>query len=67
MGTGSGRSIAGVDLGRAVRAAVEAGILVKGGGHAMAAGITIARERLDDFKDFLEDTPRRAGRRGARG
>jgi single-stranded-DNA-specific exonuclease len=53
-GTGSGRSIAGVDLGRAVRAAVEAGIVVKGGGHAMAAGITIARERLDDFKSFLE-------------
>ncbi len=56
MGTGSGRSIAGVDLGRAVRAAVEAGILVKGGGHAMAAGITIARERLADFKLFLEGT-----------
>jgi single-stranded-DNA-specific exonuclease len=55
MGTGSGRSIPGVDLGRVVRAAVEAGILVKGGGHAMAAGITLARERLGDFKDFLEE------------
>ena len=53
-GTGSGRSIPGVDLGRAVRAAVEAGILVKGGGHAMAAGITIAKERLGDFRAFLE-------------
>jgi single-stranded-DNA-specific exonuclease len=53
-GTGSGRSIAGIDLGRAVRAAVEAGLLVKGGGHAMAAGLTIARERLVDFRAFLE-------------
>src|SRR5262249_36143460 len=43
IGTGSGRSIAGVDLGRAVRAAVEAGLLVKGGGHAMAAGVTVSR------------------------
>jgi single-stranded-DNA-specific exonuclease len=55
MGTGSGRSVAGVDLGRVVRAAAEAGILVKGGGHAMAAGITLGRERLGDFKDFLEE------------
>ncbi len=54
IGTGSGRSIPGVDLGRAVRAAVEEGILVKGGGHAMAAGITIARDRLGDFRAFLE-------------
>ncbi|WP_020175889.1 single-stranded-DNA-specific exonuclease RecJ [Methyloferula stellata] len=53
-GTGSGRSIAGIDLGRAVRAAVEAGLLVKGGGHAMAAGLTITRERLSDFRAFLE-------------
>ncbi len=54
IGTGSGRSIPGVDLGRAVRAAVEEGILIKGGGHAMAAGITVARERLGDFRAFLE-------------
>lgn len=52
--TGSGRSIAGVDLGAAVRAAVEVGILVKGGGHAMAAGMTIARERIAEFSAFLE-------------
>jgi single-stranded-DNA-specific exonuclease len=37
-----------------VRAAQEAGILLKGGGHAMAAGVTIAREHLDEFKSFLE-------------
>jgi single-stranded-DNA-specific exonuclease len=55
MGTGSGRSIAGVDLGRVVRAAAEAGILVKGGGHAMAVGIAVARERLRDFVCFLEE------------
>ncbi len=53
-GTGSGRSIAGVDLGAAVRAAVDEGLLNKGGGHAMAAGVTIARERLGDFRAFLE-------------
>jgi single-stranded-DNA-specific exonuclease len=39
--TGSGRSVAGVDLGRAVREAVEAGLAAKGGGHAMAAGVTL--------------------------
>ncbi|MBC8130348.1 MAG: single-stranded-DNA-specific exonuclease RecJ, partial [Rhizobiaceae bacterium] len=53
-GTGSGRSIAGFDLGALVRGAVEAGILVKGGGHAMAAGITIERARLGDFRAFVE-------------
>ena len=56
IGTGSGRSIPGVDLGRVVRAAVDAGLLVKGGGHAMAAGITIERDRLGDFRAFLEET-----------
>ncbi len=51
--TGSGRSIAGVDLGRAVRAAVEAGLAVKGGGHAMAAGVTLAAGQGAAFHDFL--------------
>jgi single-stranded-DNA-specific exonuclease len=54
LGSGSGRSIPGVDLGRAVRGAVEAGLLVKGGGHAMAAGLTIQPEKLADFRTFLE-------------
>ena len=45
IGTGSGRSIAGVDLGRAVRRAVAEGLLIKGGGHAMAAGVTRAQGR----------------------
>ncbi len=54
VGTGSGRSIIGVDLGRLVRKAVELGILVKGGGHAMAAGITIEKARLGDLRAFFE-------------
>jgi single-stranded-DNA-specific exonuclease len=54
IGTGSGRSILGVDLGRAVREAVEQGILTKGGGHAMAAGITLRKERLAEFRAFVE-------------
>jgi single-stranded-DNA-specific exonuclease len=52
--SGSGRSVSGVDLGEAVRAALAAGILVKGGGHAMAAGLTLERARLGDFRAFLE-------------
>ena len=56
VGTGSGRSIAGVDLGKAVRQAVVDGLLVKGGGHAMAAGVTIAKGALAPFRAFLEQT-----------
>ncbi len=55
-GTGSGRSIAGVDLGRAVRAAVHEGLLVKGGGHAMAAGVTLRKDALAPFRAFLDET-----------
>ena len=55
VGKGSGRSIAGVDLGAAVLAAKDSGLLVAGGGHAMAAGLTIAADRIDAFADFLED------------
>jgi single-stranded-DNA-specific exonuclease len=54
IGTGSGRSIAGVDLGRAVRRAIAEGVLVKGGGHAMAAGVTLERARLAAFRAHLE-------------
>jgi len=54
-GTGSGRSIPGVDLGRAVRQAVRDGLLLKGGGHAMAAGVTLRRDALAAFRAFLED------------
>lgn len=55
LGTGSGRSVAGVDLGAAVRAAVEAGIVPKGGGHAMAAGLTVAEDRIEGLRDFLAE------------
>jgi single-stranded-DNA-specific exonuclease len=55
IGTGSGRSIAGVDLGQAVRRAVREGLLLKGGGHAMAAGITLKKDMLAAFRAFLED------------
>lgn len=54
VGTGSGRSISGVDLGRAVRQAVHDGLLIKGGGHAMAAGVTLARDRLGEFRGYIE-------------
>jgi len=54
-GTGSGRSIAGIDLGRAVRRAVQEGLLLKGGGHAMAAGVTLKKDTLGAFRAFLED------------
>lgn len=52
-GTGSARSIAGADIGHAVRAALAAGYAIKGGGHAMAAGVTVTKERLADFEAFL--------------
>ena len=54
-GTGSGRSIPGVDLGRAIRQAVRDGLLIKGGGHAMAAGVTLRKAALGAFRAFLED------------
>ena len=53
-GKGSGRSIAGVDLGSAIMAAREAGLLIAGGGHAMAAGLTIAPGQLDALSDWLD-------------
>jgi single-stranded-DNA-specific exonuclease len=53
-GTGSGRSIVGVDIGRAVRRAVTEGLLTKGGGHAMAAGVTVRKDALAPLRAFLE-------------
>ena len=55
VGTGSGRSIPGVDLGSAVRACVAEGIIEKGGGHAMAAGLTVMRDRLGDLRAYLQE------------
>lgn len=53
MGKGSGRSVAGIDLGAAVLAARQAGLLINGGGHRMAAGLTVARERVAALGEFL--------------
>jgi single-stranded-DNA-specific exonuclease len=53
--TGSGRSVPGVDLGYAVRAAVEAGLAIKGGGHTMAAGVTIQAVDLERFLAFVTE------------
>lgn len=54
-GKGSGRSIAGVDLGAAIIAAREQGLLVAGGGHAMAAGLTVTADKLDALGDWLDE------------
>src|SRR6478736_4173576 len=55
IGKGSGRSISGVDLGAAVLAAKDSGLLVAGGGHAMAAGLTMAPGGLEAFRDFISE------------
>ncbi|MCY4168167.1 MAG: single-stranded-DNA-specific exonuclease RecJ [Rhodobacter sp.] len=52
-GKGSGRSVSGIDLGFAVRRLVSEGLLLKGGGHRMAAGLTIEREKLERAMERL--------------
>ncbi|MGE3397151.1 MAG: single-stranded-DNA-specific exonuclease RecJ [Sphingomonas sp.] len=54
LGKGSGRSISGVDLGAAVLAAKDSGLLIAGGGHPMAAGLTVAADRVDELAAFLD-------------
>lgn len=54
LGKGSGRSVAGVDLGAAIIAAREAGLLVAGGGHAMACGLTVDPVHLPALADWLD-------------
>ena len=54
-GKGSGRSVTGLDLGAAIIAARQAGLLTAGGGHAMAAGFTVARDKLAEFHAFVAD------------
>jgi single-stranded-DNA-specific exonuclease len=54
-GKGSGRSISGVDLGAAVLAAKESGLLIAGGGHAMAAGLTMPAGGLEPLRAFLSE------------
>lgn len=55
QGTGSGRSIPGIDLGAAIIAARQTGHLIKGGGHAMAAGFSVSREGLEGFHAFMQE------------
>src|SRR5437879_2169548 len=55
IGRGSGRSVAGAPLGPAVIAARQAGLLINGGGHAMAAGFTVAAERVEALREFLAE------------
>jgi single-stranded-DNA-specific exonuclease len=54
-GKGSGRSITGVDLGAAIISAREAGLLEAGGGHAMAAGLTIAADKIEALGEWLDE------------
>jgi len=55
LAKGSGRSVPGLDLGAAVIAARQAGLLATGGGHPMAAGFSLSADRLDDFRAFLNE------------
>jgi single-stranded-DNA-specific exonuclease len=55
IGKGSGRSVSGFALGPAVIAARQAGLLLNGGGHAMAAGFTVSESRVEAFRDFLAE------------
>jgi single-stranded-DNA-specific exonuclease len=55
LGKGSGRSVPGIDLGAAVTAARQLGLLVTGGGHPMAAGFSVQAERLQAFHAFLDE------------
>jgi single-stranded-DNA-specific exonuclease len=55
IGKGSGRSIGNVDLGAHIIAARQAGLLINGGGHKMAAGLTVARDKVEALRDFLAE------------
>ena len=55
VGKGSGRSIQGVDLGGAISAAKEEGLLSSGGGHAMAGGLTVASDKIEAFTRFISE------------
>ncbi|PRX38113.1 single-stranded-DNA-specific exonuclease [Meinhardsimonia xiamenensis] len=60
-GKGSGRSAAGIDLGAAVHRLAAEGLLLKGGGHPMAAGLTVAREKLESAMERLSELLARQG------
>tara|TARA_Y100001970_G_scaffold291373_1_gene428279 strand:- start:5436 stop:7175 length:1740 start_codon:yes stop_codon:yes gene_type:complete len=52
---GSGRSVSGIDIGVMITAAKQSGILVNGGGHPMACGLTIKKEKINDLRIFLNN------------
>ena len=54
MAKGSGRSLKGIDLGSLVVAAQQSQIILKGGGHAMAAGLTMGKNKIDELSQFFE-------------
>ncbi|HBQ35713.1 MAG TPA: single-stranded-DNA-specific exonuclease RecJ [Rhodobacteraceae bacterium] len=60
-GKGSGRSVSGVDLGAAIQRLVAEGLLLKGGGHKMAAGLTVARDQLEPAMQRLSDLLEKQG------
>lgn len=60
IGKGSGRSLPGFDLGSAVHAARQSGLLIAGGGHAMAAGFTVEKDKISAFLHFLCETYNKA-------
>ena len=61
IGKGSGRSVNGIDLGAAIQRLAAEGLLLKGGGHKMAAGLTVARDKLDDAMSRLSELLVRQG------
>ncbi|WFE75655.1 single-stranded-DNA-specific exonuclease RecJ [Roseinatronobacter sp. S2] len=61
LGKGSGRSVPGVDLGAAIQRLAHEGLLIKGGGHKMAAGLTVARAQMEDAMARLGDLLARQG------
>ncbi|AKS46797.1 exonuclease RecJ [Octadecabacter temperatus] len=61
-GKGSGRSVSGIDLGAAIQRCAAEGLLIKGGGHKMAAGLTVARDKVDAAMERLSEL---LGKQGA--
>ena len=55
LGKGSARSVSGIDIGQLVAGAVDGGLIEAGGGHAMAAGVTLTRDQLSGFEAYLSE------------
>jgi single-stranded-DNA-specific exonuclease len=60
-GKGSGRSVTGIDLGACIQRCASEGILLKGGGHKMAAGLTVARDQLEPAMARLSELLEKQG------